>query len=62
MLVLSGAVLTAYVGVNGLVKRMALDRCMPQFLLHENSWRKTNHWIIIGNVLGSYLKLTFFFF
>lgn len=47
-LVLSGAVLTAYVGVTGLVKRMALDRCMPQFLLNENKWRKTPHWIIIG--------------
>ncbi|MEP7271935.1 MAG: APC family permease, partial [Acidobacteriota bacterium] len=32
-LVLSGAVLTSYVGVTGLVRRMALDRCLPQFLL-----------------------------
>jgi len=47
-LVLSGAVLTAYVGVTGLVKRMALDRCMPQFFINENSWRHTNHWIIIA--------------
>jgi len=47
-LVLSGAVLTAYVGVTGLVQRMALDRCMPQLLLHENSLRHTNHWIILG--------------
>jgi amino acid transporter len=35
-LVLSGAVLTAYVGVGGLIKRMALDRILPQFLLKEN--------------------------
>jgi hypothetical protein len=28
--VLSGAVLTAYVGVNGLMKRLALDRVLPQ--------------------------------
>jgi len=28
-LVLSGAVLTSYVGVTGLVKRMTLDRCLP---------------------------------
>jgi len=32
-LVLSGAVLTSYVGVTGLIKRMTLDRCLPQFLL-----------------------------
>jgi len=48
VLVLSGAVLTAYVGVTGLVRRMALDRCLPQVLLAENKFRKTNHWIIIG--------------
>lgn len=47
ILVLSGAVLTSYVGVNGLVRRMALDRCLPQFLLDENRWRGTNHWIIL---------------
>ncbi len=32
-LVLSGAVLTSYVGVSGLVHRMTLDQCFPQFLL-----------------------------
>ncbi len=48
VLVLSGAVLTSYVGVTGLVRRMTLDRCLPQFLLHENRWRKTNHWIILA--------------
>ena len=47
-LVLSGAVLTSYVGVTGLIRRMALDRCLPQFFLQENSLRHTNHWIIIG--------------
>lgn len=47
VMVLSGAVLTAYVGVTGLVRRMSLDRCLPQFLLAENRWRKTNHWIIL---------------
>jgi amino acid transporter len=47
VLVLSGAVLTSYVGVTGLVRRMALDRCLPQLLLHENRWRRTNHWIIL---------------
>ncbi len=47
VLVLSGAVLTSYVGVTGLVRRMSLDRCLPQVLLHENRWRGTNHWIIL---------------
>jgi len=47
VLVLSGAVLTSYVGVTGLVRRMSLDRCLPQFLLHGNDWRGTNHWIIL---------------
>ena len=48
VLVLSGAVLTSYVGVTGLVRRMSLDRCLPQRLLSENRLRKTNHWIILG--------------
>jgi amino acid transporter len=46
-LVLSGAVLTSYVGVTGLVKRMTLDRCLPQFLLRTNRMG-TTHWIIIA--------------
>jgi amino acid transporter len=46
-LVLSGAVLTSFVGVNGLVQRMALDRCLPQFLLQRNR-RGTTHRIVIG--------------
>lgn len=45
-LVLSGAVLTSFVGVNGLVRRMTLDRCLPQFLLKQNP-RRTTHRIII---------------
>lgn len=36
-LVLCGAVLTSFVGITGLVKRMALDECLPQFLTKENS-------------------------
>ena len=40
--VLSGAVLTAYVGVTGLIRRMADDRCLPQFLLQTNALRGTN--------------------
>jgi amino acid transporter len=45
-LVLSGAVLTSYVGVNGLILRMTLDRCLPQTLLKTNR-RHTFHRIII---------------
>ncbi len=46
-LVLSGAVLTSFVGVTGLVHRMTLDRCLPQYLLKTNR-RGTTHRIIIG--------------
>jgi amino acid transporter len=48
VLVLSGAVLTSFVGVTGLMRRMALDRCLPEFLLRENRWRGTNHWILLA--------------
>jgi amino acid transporter len=44
-LVLSGAVLTSFVGVNGLIRRMTLDRCLPQVLLKTNR-RGTTHRII----------------
>jgi len=47
-IVLSGSVLTSYVGITGLVRRMASDRVMPEFLLHQNAWRGTNHFIIFG--------------
>ena len=46
-MVLSGAVLTSFVGVTGLVHRMTLDRCLPQFLLKTNS-RGTTHRIIVA--------------
>ena len=46
-LVLSGAVLTSYVGVTGLMRRMTLDRCLPQFLLKTNR-HGSSHRIIIG--------------
>ena len=45
-LVLSGAVLTSYVGVSGLVERITLDRILPQFLLKKNS-RGSSYRIII---------------
>lgn len=44
--VLSGAVLAAFVGVSGLVTRMTLDRCLPQYLL-KISRRGTYHRIIL---------------
>lgn len=47
-IVLSGAVLTSYVGVTGLIRSMASDRCLPEFLLKTNEWRETNHTIIFG--------------
>lgn len=36
-LVLSGAVLTAFIGVSGLIFRMAADACLPEFLTKQNS-------------------------
>ncbi len=53
VLVLSGAVLTSFVGVTGLMRRMALDRCLPQVLLARNRRRGTNHWIILAFLLVS---------
>lgn len=44
--VLSGAVLTSFVGVNGLMKRITLDRILPQFLLKENR-NKSSYRILI---------------
>ncbi|MFH2130325.1 MAG: APC family permease [bacterium] len=46
VLVLSGAVLTSYIGVSGLLERMTLDRILPQFLLRKNS-RGSSYRIII---------------
>ncbi|SRX52762.1 APC family permease [Aequorivita sp. CIP111184] len=45
-LVLSGAVLTSYVGVGGLMERMALDRVLPSFLLIRNT-KKSPYLIFI---------------
>lgn len=51
VLVLSGAVLTSYVGVGGLIKRMTLDRVLPQFLLKENSRGSSPRILIVFFVL-----------
>ncbi|RLN84523.1 hypothetical protein BBJ28_00003309 [Nothophytophthora sp. Chile5] len=45
--VLAGGVLTSYVGITGLVRRLAFDRVLPAFLTHTNAWRGTNHHIIL---------------
>ncbi|MGV6845983.1 MAG: APC family permease [Lutibacter sp.] len=45
-LVLSGAVLTSFVGVSGLLERMTLDRIMPQFFLKKNN-RGSSYRIIL---------------
>jgi amino acid transporter len=45
--VLSGAVLTSYVGITGLIHRMTLDQCLPHFFLKTNR-RGTRHRIVLG--------------
>ncbi|KAG2520507.1 hypothetical protein BBO99_00007539 [Phytophthora kernoviae] len=45
-IVLSGSVLTSYVGICGLVRRLSTDRVLPSFLAKTNKIRGTNHYII----------------
>jgi amino acid transporter len=47
VLVLSGAVLTSFVGVNGLIKRMTLDRILPNYFLKENKKGSTYRILIL---------------
>ncbi len=51
VLVLSGAVLTSFVGVMGLAERIALDRVLPQFLLKKNKKGSSYRIIIIFFIL-----------
>ena len=51
VLVLSGAVLTSFVGVGGLLKRMTLDRILPQLLLKQNSKGGTPRILILFYLL-----------
>ena len=51
VLVLSGAVLTSFVGVGGLLKRMTLDRILPQFLLKENKRNSSPRILILFYLL-----------
>lgn len=46
VLVLCGAVLTSFVGVSGLLERIALDRILPNFFLKKNK-RGSNYRIIL---------------
>jgi len=46
--VLAAALLTGYVGINGLIRRMAMDRCLPQFFLFKNPWTGTDSFILVG--------------
>jgi amino acid transporter len=52
VLVLSGAVLTSFVGVTGLLERMALDRILPQIFLKRNK-RGSSYFIIIAFLILS---------
>ena len=47
VLVLSGAVLTSFVGVNGLIKRMTLDRILPNYFLKETKKGSTYRILIL---------------
>ncbi len=52
VLVLSGAVLTSYVGVSGLLERMTLDRILPQYFLKKNKQNSSYRIIIMFFLLS----------
>ncbi len=52
VLVLSGAVLTSYIGVTGLLERMTLDRILPQFFLKKNKKGRSYRIIIMFFILS----------
>lgn len=51
VLVLCGAVLTSFVGVSGLLKRITLDRILPNYFLHENKKGSSYRIIIVFFIL-----------
>jgi amino acid transporter len=51
-LVLSGAVLTSYIGVSGLLERMTLDRILPQGLLKKNKKGAAYRIVIVFLILS----------
>ncbi len=52
VLVLSGAVLTSYVGVSGLLERMTLDRILPPFFLKKNKRGSSSRIIFMFLILN----------
>ena len=46
-IVLTGATLTAFIGVTGLLVRLSSDGCLPRWLLEVNEFRGTQHRIIV---------------
>ncbi|MCD6332972.1 MAG: APC family permease [Bacteroidales bacterium] len=59
VLVLSGAVLTSYVGVTGLLERMTLDRILPPFFLKKSRWNSSHRIIILFLIISiSVLMIT----
>ena len=52
VLVLSGAVLTSYVGVSGLLERMTLDRILPPYFLKKNKKGSSYRIILMFFILG----------
>ena len=52
VVVLSGAVLTSYVGVTGLLERMTLDRILPGYLLKKNSRGRSYRISVLFFLLG----------
>jgi hypothetical protein len=52
-IVLAGAVLTSYVGIVGLVQRLAIDRVLPSILTRKNQWRGTTHVIILAYFIAA---------
>mmetsp|Transcript_22214 Transcript_22214/g.33247 ORF Transcript_22214/g.33247 Transcript_22214/m.33247 type:complete len:765 (+) Transcript_22214:487-2781(+) len=47
-IVLAAALLTSFVGINGLIRRMTMDRCLPQILLLQNPITGTDSIILVG--------------
>ena len=47
-IVLAAALLTSFIGINGLIRRMSMDRCLPQFLLVQNPCTGTDSFILVG--------------
>lgn len=52
VLVLSGAVLTSFVGVSGLLERITLDRVMPNYFLKKNAKGSSYRIIILFFILS----------